>query len=275
MNIQNKFRLEISFKDLDQLKSKIEFCRSNNIYQLNIPCKGLIKKEFLLEVVDFIGINFKDLDIIYHYSLYHQFSKNKSVSYSNLLNFLDKCNRYSKNEVLIVSGSKKRNNFEVVDILNDLKFDLSKDFKFGIAYNPYFRENSLQILERQRLLSKLNSGFIKSIWLQFGSDLYALENQLRFLDNNFNFSSDIENSVKIYGSVFIPSKQFLARFKFRPWRGVFLSNDYLNSIDKSIDITKGLLSIYLKNNIFPLIETECSSNKQLNEVKKFISPFLN
>ena len=68
-------RVEISFKDFDQLKKKLDFCIKKKIYNINIPCKGNIKKDFLKEVVKFVGVKYKNLDVIYHYSFYHQFQK--------------------------------------------------------------------------------------------------------------------------------------------------------------------------------------------------------
>ena len=79
----NNYRVEISFKDFDQLKKRLEFCVNKKIYKINIPCKGNIKKDFLEEVVKFIGVKYKNLDVIYHYSFYHQFHNNNNLSYTN------------------------------------------------------------------------------------------------------------------------------------------------------------------------------------------------
>ena len=68
-------RLELSFKNTSQLENKLNFCISNNINKINIPCKGVIKKDFLNETIKYIGENYKNLDVIYHYSLYHQYTK--------------------------------------------------------------------------------------------------------------------------------------------------------------------------------------------------------
>ena len=75
-DIINDLRFELSFKDILQLEKKLNFCLSNKINKINIPCKGIIKKEFLNETVEYIGENYKELDVIYHYSLYHQYAKN-------------------------------------------------------------------------------------------------------------------------------------------------------------------------------------------------------
>ena len=268
----NNFRVEISFKDLDQLKKKLDFCLHKNIYKVNIPCKGNIKKDFLLEVVKFIGLKYRNLDVIYHYSFYHQFHKDKSLSYQCFLSFVELNRIYNKNNtILLVSGSRKRNKFEVLDILEKLKYDLIKNVKFGVAFNPYFLEVKDYKIERNRLICKLNSCFVNSIWLQFVSEINQLEREISFINKKiFNSPQFIDNKIKVYGSLFIPSKQFLARFKFRPWRGVYLSNKYLNSLEESRKITKNIIDFYLNNTIIPLVETELSTEKQFIEAQNFI-----
>ena len=51
----NDLRFELSFKNTFQLENKLNFCISNNINKINIPCKGLIKKDFLNETIKYIG----------------------------------------------------------------------------------------------------------------------------------------------------------------------------------------------------------------------------
>ncbi len=263
----DKLRVEISFKDLYQLKKKIEFCINNDLYKINIPCKGLIKKDFLFEAARFLGNNYKDINITYHYSFYYQYYKNSSLSYEKFLNFIDLIDSYDKNNILLVSGSKKRNEFEVLNILDKLKSDLGSFSKFGVAYNPYYQDDNDLENERNRLIYKLKSGLINSIWLQFGSELNNLEREISFIKK---LKNDFSRNINLYGSLFIPSKQFLARFKFRPWRGVFLSDEYLNSLERSKLITKKIINIYKYNKVIPLIESECTTDKQLIEARKFI-----
>ena len=264
----NNCRFEISFKNLDQLKKKLDFCIANKIYKINIPCKGLIKKDFLLDVIRFIGENYSKLDVIYHYSLNHQFSNNFENSYRNFIDFLNFCYRYKCKEILIISGTRKRKKFDVVVLLNYLINNSSKNFYFGVAFNPYLKSNEEKLMEKERIKTKISSKLIKSIWLQFGTDLNLLEIEIDFL-NKLKYLSG-NNNIKIYGSLFLPSKQFLAQFNFRPWRGVYLSEEYLNSIDTAYKISKDILSIYSKNNIIPLIETEFCSEKHLNNLMNLL-----
>ena len=264
--MKKQLRVEISFKDLKQLKDKIDFLLDKEIYKINIPCKGLIKKDFLLEVIKYIGTNYKELEVIYHYSLFHQFSKNQNNSLNNLLEFIRLANNYNNKEILLVSGSRKKKNFEVTNILNKLN---DVDINFGVAYNPYFIRKEDISLERDNLIKKVNSGLVNSIWLQFGCNVKGLDNEIKFIKKNILHKSNLfDSNIQLYGSILVPSKQFLARFKFRPWKGVYLTHDFLNSLDISSSITKEIYKLYVENGIVPLVETECSSTKQFNEVKK-------
>ena len=265
--MKKELRVEISFKDLNQLKNKIDFLLNRDIYKINIPCKGLIKKDFRLEAIKYIGKNYKEVEVIYHYSLFHQFSKDQNNSLNDLLKFIKLSRKYDNKEILLISGSRKKKNFEVTNILDKLK---DEDIKFGVAYNPYFIKNNDISLERNNLIKKINSGLVNSIWLQFGSNVQALEKEIKFIKKNIaNQTNNFNNQIKIYGSILVPSKQFLARFKFRPWKGVYLSNKYLNSLEESEKITKNILDFYLKNNIIPLVETELSTEKQFANAQNF------
>ena len=265
-------RLELSFKNILQLEKKLDFCLTNSIDKINIPCKGLIKKDLLNETVEYIGKNYKDLDVIYHYSLYYQFNRNRENSYLTFLDFIKKCTSYKNKEILLVSGSNKKNNFDALDLLRDLRNERNLNINIGIAYNPYLKKYYNNSEERLRFEKKLSSGLIKSIWLQFGTDIELLVSEIEFLKKTILYYSSYSdfNNVKIFGSLFIPSNQFISRFKFRPWKGVYISDKYLNSLIRFNDFTKELIKIYLDNNICPLIETDCNSIKKLQDIHTFL-----
>ena len=65
----------------------------------------------------------------------------------------------------------------------------------------------------------------------------------------------------------IPSRVFISRFKYRPWKGVFISEKYLNSLDNFYAFTNDLIKVYLDNNVCPVIETEFSSIEKLNYIQ--------
>ena len=86
--MNNNLRFELSFKNISQLEEKLNFCKVHKIRNINIPCKGLIKKELFNSTVKFISKNYQEFNVTYHYSLYHQYSKNKEKSYDDFLAFL-------------------------------------------------------------------------------------------------------------------------------------------------------------------------------------------
>ena len=261
----NNIRFELSFNNISQLESKLNFCKSNNIKNINIPCKGLIKKELFNSVINFVSKNFNEFDVTYHYSLYHQYSKNTKKSYQDFLDFIKNSHTNRNYEILLVSGSNKKKNFDTIQVLDHLKKEIDYKVKLGIAYNPYLKKYFNKSSERERFDRKISTGLIKSIWFQYGTDINVLQNEMTYLEN---VSKDAK--LKLFGSLFIPSKQFIARFKFRPWKEVFISEKCLNSLENFFDFTSDLISFYKRNNITPVIESDFSSSEKLDSVYSFL-----
>ena len=79
-----------------------------------------------------------------------------------------------------------------------------------------------------------------------------------------------DKKLNLFGSLFIPSKQFIARFKFRPWKEVYISKKFLYDLENYFDFTNDLVSFYKKNNITPVIESDFSSSEKLHSVYSFL-----
>ena len=139
--------------------------------------------------------------------------------------------------------------------MNNPKNEKDLQNQLGIAYNPYLNKYFNFSLERERFKKKFSSGLINSIWLQFGTDIKLLQREVTFIQKY-----DKNKNLKFYGSLLIPSKQFISRFKFRPWSGVHIANEYLYSLENFYSYTNDLISFYLDNNITPFIETDFSSS---------------
>tara|TARA_Y100001968_G_C19296846_1_gene687051 strand:+ start:246 stop:1040 length:795 start_codon:yes stop_codon:yes gene_type:complete len=262
--MDNYLRFELSFKNISQLDKKLNFCKLNNIKNINIPCKGFIKKELFSSTINYLSKNFHEFNVTYHYSLYHQYSKNRRKSYQDFLYFVKNSDTNRNYKILLVSGSNKKKNFDSIDILNYLKKEKNLGFKLGIAYNPYLKKYYKISSERERFERKIATGLINSIWFQYGTDIQALQNDLNYLKKVAK-----DEKLNLFGSLFIPSKQFIARFKFRPWKEVYISQKYLNDLEKFFDFTSDLISFYKKNNITPLIESDFSSSEKLNTIYSF------
>ena len=261
----NNLRFELSFKNISQLENKLNFCKLNNIKNINIPCKGLIKKDLFNSTIKYISKNYNEFNVTYHYSLYHQYSKNKNKSYQDFLDFVKSSHTNRNYEILLVSGSNKKKSFDCIDALAFLQKEKNLKVKLGIAFNPYLKKYYNVSSERERLKSKISSGLINSIWFQYGTDIEVIKNEVSHLEKVVG-----TKKLNLFGSLLIPSKQFIARFKFRPWKGVHISEKYLNSLDDFYNFTRDLVCFYKNNNITPVIETDFSTSEKLSSVHRFI-----
>ena len=52
--MKNNIRFELSFKNISQLDDKLNFFKLNNIKNINIPCKGPIKKDLFNSTIKYI-----------------------------------------------------------------------------------------------------------------------------------------------------------------------------------------------------------------------------
>ena len=262
--MKNNIRFELSFKNIYQLEKKLNFCRLNNIKYINVPCKGLIKKELFNSTINYISKNFYEFNMTYHYSLYHQYSKNQEKSYQDFLDFVKSSLTNRNYEILLVSGSNKKKNYEAINVLSKIKEEKNLQVKLGIAYNPYLKKYYEDTLERGNLNRKLSSGLINSIWFQYGTDIKVLQNEVTYIKKVAKYKK-----INLFGSLLIPSKQFIARFKFRPWKGVHISQKYLYSLEDFFSFTKDLVCFYKNNKITPIIETDFSTSEKLDSVYSF------
>ena len=271
----NKIRMEISFKSYEELRLKLSFFQNQNINKINIPCKNNLKNDFLLNSIQISRQEFPSIDIIPHFSILNEFKRNRNNTLNSFIQFLNSVKSFGCNEVLLVSGSQKRSTLDSISTLSYLKDNTilsTSDFSIGVAFNPYLSCFSFEE-EIIKLEKKLQSGFVKSIWIQFGTDCDLLESRIETIKKTIllsNKNKTITSNVKLFGSVLIPSKQFLARFKFRPWKGVYCSNEFLESVDFARNLVGNLLLTYEKYDICPLIETDVSTEEKLNSLQDLL-----
>ncbi len=271
----NNIRLEISFKTFDELRSILSFCKKNNLSKINIPCKNTLKKEFLLNSIKLSREEFPSIDIIPHFSILYEFRRNKFNTQNYFIKFINVVKSLGCKQVLLVSGSQRRATLDSVSTLLFLKDNplfLNDNFSLGVAFNPYLSCHMIDE-EIERLANKLKSGLVSSVWIQFGTDIQLLESRLGMLKNIILSTSNNNKilDINLFGSILIPSKQFLARFKYRPWKGVYCSNEFLESVDFANTFVRNLLRIYMQYQILPVIENRVSSEDQLNTLDNLIN----
>ena len=155
----SNLRIEVSFKSFDELRTRLSFYQRNDIYKINIPCKNSLKKEFLLESIKISREEFPNIDIIPHFSILHEFKRNRINTKDSFLNFLQVVKKLGCKQVLLVSGSQKRSTLDSVTALSLLKDNslfFNSNFSIGIAFNPYlqgsfFDEEVLRLEKKKNL----------------------------------------------------------------------------------------------------------------------------
>ncbi len=191
--------------------------------------------------------------------------------------------------VLVVSGTGRKKVANSVSILEALEMNCSIDL--GVAFNPFIgcrfdpkveSRTARRCEEINRLESKLLSqkGNI-SVWLQFGIDVDALEQGLDNLDALLKRLNIDRKAIRVFGSVFIPSKSWIAKMKFRTWSGVYLGSKtavrdnsdtccsgYFSG-DATI-LTKRIINIFHLRSVIPVIESSVRSGREVKECAKFL-----
>ncbi len=85
-----------------------------------------------------------------------------------------------------------------------------------VAFNPYFPSKAAAAEERKRLTRKLDTGLVKGIYLQMGTDMEQLKQGLDFLKDASR--NQHGNHMDLFGSVFLPTKRctsYLMNYTFR------------------------------------------------------------
>ncbi len=266
-------RFEISFNTFDQLRQKLYFYINNNIKKINIPCKANINNKFLLDSIQICRSEFPSINLIPHFSIQYEFNSTKDRTINKLINFIKLSIRLECEDILLVSGSARKLSLDSVTAINYLKDNIIKGIEpIGVAFNPYLPD-LLFLEELRRLKLKLYSGLVHSIWIQFGTNYIELSKNILVLNTILNFyykANPRSPKIILYASILVPSKLFNARFKFRPWKGVYCSEKFLSSLDYANDVIGKMLCIYKKNGIIPIIETDTSSEKKIIALKNYI-----
>ena len=160
---------------------------------------------------------------------------------------------------LLISGSGDRK-FDTVELLKALTLPPGSRPEIGVAFNPFFPDRAERQRERARLRLKLGTGAVSSVWLQHGSDVFLLAEALDFI-STIKRESQLPH-LRLYGSVFLPSRKLLAQMKFRPWNGVFLSEGFLSSVEAAEAITRQIGIIYHAHGVELLLESSISKPEE-------------
>lgn len=179
------------------------------ILAVNLPHK--VKNEFPFSIANKIIEIVPEADICMHYSMKYNSARTLEEAVEKFGSFLTKAESIGIRSVLLVSGGGEKKSVNSLTLLQEMqrKGATAGKVQIGVAYNPFFPNDGDRVRELQRLKDKISTSMVTSIWLQFGSDTVLLS---QGLENLKRLELD-EQKVKIFGSLFVPSKLLLARMR--------------------------------------------------------------
>ncbi|KAG5189448.1 hypothetical protein JKP88DRAFT_301802 [Tribonema minus] len=279
-------RLEVMVKAPADVQGLLALTSAAGITRYNVPNKD--KKDDLIAMISALkaqrGGAAAITDIVPHWSVKCQHvprDKDGQQTYRKFCEFAASCSELGIREVLLVNGSgPKRQSFDTLRCLQLCSDAIQSPHGtvprlgelgvgVGVAFNPYFEDADAWNEEKRRLQQKLqHTRIVTSVWLQFGSDPALLRRGLEHLRKET--STAPWRGVRVIGSVLVPSKQFLARMKFRPWNGLFLSEQFLNSVETAWAITEETVAVYREFGVEPIVETSVNTEADLSQVRKLL-----
>ena len=212
--------------ELTLLRSEELLTKSKQIpvnSKLHLPDKPNIYPNLELAKV----LNDRELAITFSVQNHYHGGKFELIL-EDLKKYLDLINAQKNiTELLIVSGSNNRK-INTLDILNYLtkykiKSQTNTDFIISVAYNC----NSIdQIEENQRLVQKLKFNIVNKVYIQITDNIEKIIAGIEYIRS-------LNSKTIICVCVFEPTASSLAKFRFRPWRGVNLSEEFLSNFQVS------------------------------------------
>ena len=100
--------------------------------------------------------------------------------------------------------------------------------------------------------------------------MQLLAEGLRFLRGIDSSAATGGPPLRLYGSCFVPSRQLLARMRFRPWNGVFLDETYLSSVEAAEAVTCEAMRLYAEFGVETLVETAITSRSEWENAERLL-----
>ena len=230
-------RIELFFQSPDDLRDRIQFLSSKGYKAFNIVNKN--NRDTLIDWVDIVreaSDEETSTSICVHYSAKYNKSRQKNGAFEKFHEFIDEMkNKQGHNEVLLITGSGDQGKFNSLSGLESLQERTITPI--AVAFNPFFPEKQDLEQEKDRLLQKIQTNRVDKIYIQFGTDLERLRTSLDWL-------LSLDQAVQICGSIFLPTKRLIQQQKFRPWNGVFLSGEFLESAQTARGIVLEMMRLY-------------------------------
>lgn len=247
--------IEITVRDLQVLPKIIENLKIIKPNHINLTDKtGILDN---VEAAAVLKAEFPESKITTHYSLKNHTSRTAILIVEKFEDHFSRAIEAGVDEILIISGSQKPSfdSLKALEYINENLLDTLESSKINIAvaYNPFLEGKRLED-ENSRLFEKLKYNFVKTVYFQIGSVYRPIVVAKELIDS-------LSSNVKIIPSLPIPTETFLKKFRFKPWKDVYLDEKYLSNLKNSQAKTIELFDVMDQNDLHPVLE--------LFEISKF------
>jgi hypothetical protein len=206
--------LEINVKDKRDILRYCSILKSGKYSGCSITSKN---NNYSLANTLCALVKINSTSVIPTFSCKANYDQSFYATYNNFLTFINSLKNFNIDQILLVSGnpSMKLNTIEV------LKQFGNPNIKVAVAYNPYSKDLDNENL---RIGEKLLYSNVNQVWLQLGQDLDKLKTAVEFI-------RQINPNIVIVNSVLEPTTKLLKSLQFRPWSGVYYTDEFYNSLD--------------------------------------------
>lgn len=206
---------------------------------ISLPNKS--KDISILDMINQIQQINPKLTIIPYYSLKFHQKKTLDETAQEFLSLLKQLIPLHIPEILLISGVPK-SKYTTLDILSFIQTHYQDTYsRIAIAYNPFLLDEELE-QENNLLTNKIKTGLISSVYLQIGIDIPTIQKAVAFIQS-------LQADIAIYISLMNSSPLRLAQFKYRPWKGVMVSQEYLASSQRAQEINQSLYQLAQELNL--------------------------
>ena len=224
---------ELTVSKLEELSTKLE--RIPGESKIHLPDKPNAYPNILLakNISNKLGVTFS---VVNHYN-----KGNFSLIIAEFKSYLEIIKNQSNiYELLVVSGPNSRK-INVINILEYLKTQTNLDVNYpSLTVSVSYNCNSTdQVVENNHLMKKLEYGVANKVYIQITDDVEKII-------TGINFIKTLNSKLVICVCIFEPTKLNLAKFIFRPWKGVILCDDFLSNFQTANKINKQNMQVLQK-----------------------------
>lgn len=235
--------IELTIQNLIGIEKTIELIKETGATEVALTDKNGMPDNLL--AAQKIKKSLPNLKLTTYYSLKNHTSKKVEEKYEHLKDYFTRSAKSGIESLLLVSGNP-RPKFDTLEALeyiknNDLK---PENIRLAVAYNPFFLDEEL-IKENGRLEKKTLTGIVDDVYLQIGTDTNSLKEGTKLIKK-------LLPNALIGGSLIVATTFLMNRFKFRPWKGVMVSDEFMSSAEAANIINKRLIKEYAISNIKPI-----------------------